>query len=494
MRVPRPGSGSAPRVAIIGAGLGGVATAVKLKQAGIEDFVVFETSSAPGGTWWENRYPGCEVDVPSQLYSYSFIPYDWTRSYAGAAELQRYVEDVIDHFGIRENFRFSCPVQAAVWDEDRSVYELQLADGERHAFTAVVSCVGFLNQPRYPEWPGLDDFAGPRFHTARWEHEHDLAGKTVALVGTGSTAIQIAANVAEVADHLYVYQREPGWIFPKRVTQYRPVSRAIRRRVPPLQRAERIGWWFIFDFGLRWLFTAGSRANKLTEKLCRKFIAARVEDPAVRDAVTPTYPVGCKRVIFDDTFYRALNRPNVTLVPHAVTEVTRQGLIAADGAERPADVLLMATGFKAQDYLSTLRVRGRDGRDLHETWAGEPRAFLGIAMPGFPNFFMVYGPNTNGGNSIIFQLERQAEVVAQAMSRLRRTGAAVIETSERAFGSYDTWISGQVDKRFTAANFCHNYYFSPTGRNVTQWPRGGLDYWALTRVLPRVALRTGRAR
>jgi cation diffusion facilitator CzcD-associated flavoprotein CzcO len=481
-----------PSVAIIGAGLGGIATAVKLKRAGIEDFVVFEQSPAPGGVWWDNSYPGCEVDVPSQLYSFSFMPYDWSCTYAGAAELQRYVHDTIDRFGIRSHFRFSCRVDSVIWDEARAGHRVRLADGSEHEFDAVVSCVGFLNRPRYPSWPGLDTFAGPRFHTARWEHDHDLVGKTIALVGTGSTAAQATRHLAEVASHLYVYQREPGWIVPKFVRDYRPATHRRWRRWPWTQKVERAGWWLVFDFGLRDIFAAGSVPNRLTEKLCRRYIDSRIEDPQLRALVTPTHPLGCKRIIFDDTFYRALARDNVTLVPHAVTSVTESGVIAADGRHRPADVLVMATGFQAQDYLSTLRVRGVDGRDLHEVWAGEPRAFLGVTVDGFPNFFMLYGPNTNGGNSIIFQLERQAEVAVRMIGRLR-PGREVIETRSAAFARYDRWIAGQIRKRFTAANFCHNYYFSPTGRNVTQWPRGGLDYWVLTRVLPQLAMRRRRA-
>ena len=232
----------------------------------------------------------------------------------------------------------------------------------------------------------------------------------------------------------------------------------------------------------------------MSEKVCRRFIASRIEDPELRARVTPSYPLGCKRVIFDDTFYAALNRPNVTLVPHAVETVTEDGLLAADGVHRPADVLVMATGFKAQDYLATIRVQGTGGRDLHETWAGEPRAFLGITMPGFPNFFIVYGPNTNGGNSIIFQLEQQADVAVRMIAKLARSGASVVETHPRAFARYDRWITGQIGKRFTSATFCHNYYFTASGRNVTQWPRGGLDYWALTRLLPPLATRTRSTR
>jgi cation diffusion facilitator CzcD-associated flavoprotein CzcO len=477
-----------PRVAIIGAGLGGIATAVKLKQAGIEDFVVFEQSPAPGGVWWENKYPDCEVDAPSQLYSYSFMPYDWTRTHAKRAEIQRYIEDTIDRFGIRGNFRFVSRVGSIVWRDRRSSYTVRLATGEEEHFDAVVSCVGLLNRPTCPTWPGLERFAGAKFHTARWESQHDLTGKKVALVGTGSTGAQVSRYLAEASEHLYVYQREPGWILPKYARDLRSWTRRLKCRWPWIQKLERCGWWLVFDFGLRDLFKAGSIPNRLTEKLCRRYIAKRIAGAQLRVQVTPSFPLGCKRPIFDDTFYRTLARDNVTLVPHAVTALTETGIVSEDGGHRTVDVLVMATGFQAQDYLASLRVKGTGGRDLHEVWAGEPRAFLGITVPGFPNFFIVNGPNTNGGNSITFQLERQADVAVRAISRLCHPGDTV-DTLPAACELYDRWIAKQIRKRFTAANFCHNYYFSPTGRNVTQWPRGGLDYWILTRVLPPLAMR-----
>lgn len=481
-----------PRVAIIGAGFGGTAMAVNLKRSGIDDFVVFEQSPAPGGVWWDNTYPGCQVDVPSQLYCFSFYPYDWTRTHASRPELQRYMEDTLDHFAIRRKFRFSCSVQRVTWDEQQAAYTVELASGEQEQFDAVVSCVGLLNRAILPDWPGIDSFAGPKFHTSQWEDQHDLRGKTVALVGTGSTGIQVTPHLAETADHLYIYQREPGWIIPKLSREFRPWTRRLKRRLPFVQRIERFGWWLVFDLGLRDLFRTGSWMNRKTEEMCRSFIEKRIEDPEVRALVTPDYPLGCKRPMFDDAFYRALNRDNVTLVPHTVTEVTETGVIDADGTERPADVLITATGFQAQDYLASLQVQGSDGRELHEVWDGEPRAFLGVTVPGFPNFFILNGPNTNGGNSIVFLLERQAEMVARALGKLEP--GYVIDTPAAVHEGYDSWVMEQLRKRYNVVDFCNNYYHAPSGRNVTQWPRGGFDYSVLTRVLPALTMRTRPAR
>jgi cation diffusion facilitator CzcD-associated flavoprotein CzcO len=478
-------------IAIVGAGFGGIATAVQLARRGIEDFVVFEQSDAPGGVWLDNTYPGCEVDINSLIYSFSFMPYDWARTHAPREELQRYAEDTIDRFGIRDRFRFGVAVVSVEWEDSSSAYRVTLADGTEHRAEVVVAAPGFLSRPRYPEWPGLDAFQGPTLHTARWEHEHDLTGKRVALVGTGSSGVQVTSRLAQDVGHLYVFQREPGWIVPKRSKNYAPRTRRRRRRWPSTQKLERAWQWLVLDVGLRNAWKVGSPQNRLLERYCRRYIAKSVRDPELRTLVTPGYPFGCKRPIFDDSYFDALQRPNVTLVPHAVKRVTASGIVAADDRERTVDAIVMATGFRAQEYLSSLRVRGRGGRDLHEVWGDSPTAFLGLTVPDFPNFFIVYGPNTNGGNSIIFQIERQANAIARMIARLG-SSRGLIDTRRGAFDRFVGWVDAENRKRTDAPNFCHNYYRSPSGRNVTQWPRGSVDYWILTNALPRLAMRLDR--
>jgi len=478
-------------IAIIGAGFGGIATAVHLARRGIEDFVVFEQSGGPGGVWLDNTYPGCEVDINSLIYSFSFMPYDWTRTHATRDELQRYAEDTIDRFGIRDRFRFGCAVDGVEWDDAASAYRVTLADGSEHRAEVVVAAPGFLSRPKYPEWPGLDAFQGPVFHTARWRHEHDLKGKRVALVGTGSSGIQVTSHLARNSGHLYVFQREPGWIVPKRSKPYTARTRTRRRRWPWTQKLERAWQWLYLDLAVRNAWKVGSPQNRLFERYCRWHIDKSVRDPTLRALVTPEYPFGCKRPIFDDNYYAALQQPNVTLVPRAVTRITANGIVAEDDRERIVDAIVLATGFRAQEYLSSLRVRGRAGRDLHEMWGDSPTAFLGLTVPDFPNFFIVYGPNTNGGNSIIFQIERQANAIAGMIARLG-SSRTVIDTRRGAFERFVGWVDAENRKRTDATNFCHNYYRSPDGRNVTQWPRGSVDYWVLTKVLPRLAMRLDR--
>jgi len=485
-------SSSSPRVAIIGGGFGGIATAVKLEQAGIPDFVIFEQSEGPGGTWWDNRYPGCEVDIPSHAYSYSFMRYDWRSTHASREELQQYAEDVIDKFGIRSRFRFSTKIDSATWDEAAGHYVVTTDAGEELVFDVVVSCVGLLSIPRYPDWPGLDDFGGVKFHSARWESEHDLTGKRVAIVGTGSTSAQLVPALAPVVDRLYVFQRQPGWVMPKGERPFTESERARFRRFPILQTLRRASMFYEGNRRFK-AYDATSKAQQELKEICLTYIKESIDDPEVQKAVTPDYPWGCKRIVFSSTFYPALNHERVELVPRAVERVTETGIVDSDGVEREVDVIVLATGFEPTNFLGSFDIKGEGGVSIHEVWRGEPSAFLGITVPGFPNFFMLYGPNTNGGQSIIAQLERQAEVAVRAVRRVRRTGRPV-DTRPRALERYVRWIDSQILKHASAMEAgCTNYYHASTGRNVTQWPRTHVAYFVATKILPYVGLVSRRA-
>ena len=476
------GPAGTPRVVIVGAGFGGIATGVKLKKAGIHTFTIFEKSEGPGGTWWDNRYPGAEVDVGSHLYSYSFKSYDWSRTHARQEELQGYLEEVIDDYGLRAHIRFGTIVDEAVWDERTHLYTVRLHHGEEVQTNVVVSALGLLNYPRYPDWPGLERFQGPKFHTFRWEHQHDLAGKRVAIVGTGSTATQIVPEIAPAVGHLKVFQREPGWIIPKgdrdftpeerRTFQSRLKRRMERTRLALLLERNQIGGA---------IHRPGTKMNALREHQCRSFIEREfAERPDLREALTPKYPYPGKRPILNSTFYGSLRRDNVELVPRAVASVTERGIVDQDGEEHAVDVLVMATGFQPANYLASLEVVGRHGRTIHEVWDGEPRALLGMTVPGFPNFYMLYGPNTNGGE-IISCLERQAEHVVQAVRRMKRRRVTAIEVRPTVYELYNRWLERQMEG--TAWKVSNNYYKSASGRIVTQWPFGALLYGVLTKVL-----------
>ncbi len=418
----------------------------------------------------------------SHLYSFSFKSYDWSRTHARQAELQAYIEEVVDQFDLRRHFRFDTRVDRAVWNESDHAYTVTLAGGEQLTAQVVISAVGLLNHPRYPEWPGLEKFAGPAFHTSRWEHQHDLSGKRVAVVGTGSTAAQIVPAIAGTVGQLTLFQREPGWVIPKGDRDFTAEERAGYRH-----------WWARRKERLRLLYQLernqlrgdihrpGSKLNSLREQQCRRYIEAAFKDrPDLREAVTPHYPYPGKRPVLCGDFYPALLRDNVELVPRAVVAVTESGVVDAEGVEHPADVLVMATGFQPSNYLATLEVVGRDGRSLRDEWQGEPQAFLGITVPGFPNFYMLYGPNTNGGE-IVTHLERQAEYAIRGIKRLARTDAVAIDVKRSYYERYNRWLQrAMVNTSWVVSN---NYYKTPSGRIVTQWPYGAIPYGILTKLL-----------
>jgi cation diffusion facilitator CzcD-associated flavoprotein CzcO len=481
-RNPLFGEAGTPTVVVVGGGMGGIATGVKLKKAGIDTFTIFEKSSGPGGTWWDNHYPGAEVDVASHMYSFSFMSYDWSRTHVQQPELQQYLADVVDRFGLGPHFRFSTPVKEAVWDDRRHLYTVRLENGEEMLANVVISCLGLLNNPRYPDWPGLNDFEGPTFHTARWEHEHDLTGKRVAVVGTGSTASQVVPTIAPTVGHLYLFQRDPGWVTRKGDRDFSPEERAAFRR-PLARRLQRLKIYVALE-KLLWrggMYRPGFKMNTLLHSTCTEFIESTFKDrPDLREAVTPTYPCPGKRIILNDHFYPALLRPNVELVPKAVAGLTKKGVIDTSGEEREIDVLVLATGFQPANFLSTLRIVGRGGRSIHEVWGGEPQAFLGITVRGFPNFFMLYGPNTNGGE-IIMHLERQAEFAVRAVKRMIRQNVTSVEVRPKFMETYNRLLQRRI--RNTVWEYKANYYKSDSGRIVTQWLDGPLFYGALTKVL-----------
>ena len=483
---------SGRRVAVIGAGFGGIAAAVKLRARTGAEVVIFEQSAGVGGTWYDNRYPGCEVDVPSHAYSFSFLRYDWPRTHATQPELLRYANEVVDRFGLRPLLRLDTRVEELFWENETRTWRLRTASGDEESFDVVICALGLLSVPRYPNWPGLDGFTGTAFHTARWEHQHDLAGKRIAVVGTGSTAAQVVPALAGSAGQLYVFQREPGWIEPKRERAYRRRERVLYRRLPLAQKLHRA---YQFHLGNQRFkgYRVGSATQARMRALCTEFIARSVTDPAVASALTPTYPWGCKRPILATTYYQTFNQDNVELVPHEVVSMTPTGIVDATGTERAIDVLVLSTGFQPTRFLGSVEVKGRDGRSIHDAWGERPSAYLGVTVAGFPNLFVLYGPNTNGGVSIIAQLERQAELAVRYVRALERRPGAAVDTSPRAQARYVRWVDRRIATHASAMESgCHNYYHSDSGANVTQWPGGHLRYLAMTRVLGRFGIHLDR--
>jgi cation diffusion facilitator CzcD-associated flavoprotein CzcO len=491
MTVPASRKPRRVRVAIIGAGFGGIAAAVNLRKRTTAEFVIFEQAPSVGGTWWHNRYPGCEVDVHSHAYSFSFMRYDWAGTHATQAELLQYARDVVDRFGLRQHLRLGTAVTSVRWLDEQARYELRTAAGNTERFDAVISAVGLLSVPRIPDWPGLETFAGPTFHTAHWQPDIDLTGKRVAVVGTGSTAAQVVPAVAAQAARLYVFQREPGWVEPKLERPFSPAERWVYHNVPGAQKAHR-AWLFYKAMQRGRAFDLTSRRQAERRAACVAFIQSAIADEQVRRSVTPSYPWGCKRVVLASTYYSALNRSNVELVPHAVTAVTHSGVVDDTGTERPVDVLVLSTGFQPTNFLATLAVTGLGGLGLHDAWRNRQSAYLGITVAGFPNFFILYGPNTNGAGSIIAQLERQAEFAARAIARMERGRWRYIDTDAAAQRSYVAWIDRQLAAHASAMDSgCTNYYHDAQGANITQWPASHLRYLLVVRVLGRRGLRPG---
>ncbi len=495
--LPRPtaqdlfGLAGTPRVVVIGAGMGGIAAGVKLRRAGIPTFTIYEASNGVGGTWWDNTYPGAEVDVHSTLYSYSFKPHGWTRTHARQPELQAYLQETVDQFDLGPHLQLGVAVDSATWDDDRHVWTVTLGTGAVVECEVLISAVGFLNVPRYPDWPGLGSFNGPSFHTARWEHEHDLSGRTVAVVGTGSSATQVVPAIQPTVGTLYVFQREPGWVLPKGEREFTEAER--RRLGRPWRRTwDRAALRLALERGLigATTFRPGTKLNAQRQQTCLDYIAREFAGhPDLGKAVTPTYPYPGKRPVIASTFYPALRADNVELVPRAVSRVTPSGIVDTDDVERPVDVIVMATGFQAADYLARVRVVGRRGETLQERWAGEPRAYLGITVPDFPNFFMLYGPGTNGGE-LVSMLEAQAEYAVRAVKDMVRRRVSAVEVRPSFEALWFVWLQSRMEG--TSWTMTHNYFRSPTGRIVTQWPSGNLVYRTLTKALGRTSETTRR--
>ncbi|HKV22048.1 MAG TPA: NAD(P)/FAD-dependent oxidoreductase [Mycobacterium sp.] len=486
----KPHDRQAPRVAIIGAGFSGIAAAVALRRKGIEDFVIFEKAPALGGTWWHNRYPGAEVDLESHIYSFSFERHDWTRTHADWRELLGYLEGVADKWDLPRRIRFNEAVEDVAWCDHEHTYTVSTSSGVDHGpFTAVISAVGFLNIPVVPPFAREDhDFQGAICHTSRWIDGLDITGKSVAVVGTGSSAVQVVSEATRLASDVTIFQLEPNWIVPKNSRDFTARERRINRN--PLAYARRRYRLFL-DYDRRQIRSGHARKDGRDNKrrhmtalaFLKRELAAR---PDLIELTTPKFPFEARRTVLSDTYYASLCDPKVTLVPHGVKGLTKTGAVDANGDEHSFDIIVMATGFDAANYLGNYQVHGQGGAELHSTWNGEPEAFLGMMVPGFPNFFIMYGPNTNAAPLVHFY-EAQAAFAASLISRAAKTGKTVIDVRRSAFVIYNDWLQAQLGK--TVWKTTNSYFRAGTGKIVSQWPLGATPYIALTKLLRRVAVR-----
>jgi cation diffusion facilitator CzcD-associated flavoprotein CzcO len=461
-------NGRGRSIAVVGAGFGGIGAAVMLRRAGYHDVTVFERGERVGGVWHHNTYPGAACDVPSHLYEFSFEPNPrWSRRYAPQDEIQAYLEDVARRHGVLDRIRTSTEVQQARWDDERGKWVLQTAAGPHEADVLVTAC-GQLSVPRVAAIPGLESFDGPAFHTARWRHDVDLTGKRVAMVGTGCSAIQVVPAIQPIVEHVDVYQRSPGWTISKMDFAYKERTKRLFERFPALQRLDRA---VVFAF-----MEAGAAAMTSRPWLLGAFRAAgraqirKIDDPELRRKVTPTDAIGCKRVMLTDDWYPALSQPNVELVTDGIEAVTPGGIRTVDGAERPADVLLLATGFQAHGFTAPMEIVGAGGRTLAEEWAAVPRAYLGMSVPSFPNMFLLYGPNTNGGTgSVIYTIEAGVNHVIAALGELERADARRIEVRRETAERFDRELRAALAETVWHTG-CTNWYVDEHGNDPNQWP------------------------
>ncbi|MDX1803490.1 MAG: NAD(P)/FAD-dependent oxidoreductase [Alcanivorax sp.] len=470
-------------VVVVGAGFSGLCMAIKLKEAGIDDFLVLEKADDIGGTWRDNIYPGCACDVPSHLYSYSFAPNPrWSRMFAPQQEIWDYLKRTADDYGILPHMRFNTEVLGAHYDNQRHGWHIETGDGQKLFCRVLVSGIGALSIPSYPNLPGLDQFAGTAFHSARWNHDYDLKDKRVAVIGTGASAIQFVPRIAPQVKQLDLYQRTPPWVLSKPDRRMTKLEKLLFKTVPATQKLFRGGiyWWMESRvLGL----AVDPRAMKLAELYARHFIRRNIKDRDLRNKVTPDYTIGCKRILMSDEYYPALNRSNVAVLTDGIREVKAHGIVDSNGTERPVDAIIYGTGFKVSDPIGPMKIFGRQGKEIRETWdQSGMEAYLGISVTGFPNFFMLLGPNTGlGHTSIVFMIESQVNYVMQAIRKLRKDKLESLDVKPEVQAGFNRKLQKQLDSAVWSAGGCESWYLDEFGKNRTLWPSFTFQYWMRTR-------------
>lgn len=449
--------------------MSGLCMGIQLRKAGIESFAIYEKADEIGGTWRDNTYPGCACDVPAHLYSYSFDPeLQWSRMFAEQPEILRYFRTCASRYGLDEHIRLSTEIVSATFDEREARWRLRTSAGEEHTADVVVCAPGQLNRPRYPDVPGLDQFGGTLFHSARWDHGHDLSGESVAVIGNAASAIQLVPRIAPVVRKLSVFQRSANWIIPKPDRIYSRLERKLLQ-VPFIERLYRdsIYWRLEARFATlgqtNWL-------RKYAEHLALRHLQEQVPDPELRRALTPDYPIGCKRILISSDYYPALMLPHVELVTSPIERAVPEGLVTGDGRTHATDTIVLATGFDATHFIGPISVRGLEGRSLHEQWAEGAEAYLGVAVSGFPNFFVLYGPNTNlGHNSIIFMVESQVGYVMQCIRALGDRELAWLDVRREVMDRFNREVQERVQGTVWAAG-CNSWYKNESGKVTNNWP------------------------
>jgi len=474
-------------VLIVGGGFSGLCMAIKLREAGMDSFLLIEKSDDIGGTWYDNRYPGCACDIPSHLYSFSFDPWpDWSRMYPGQQEIHLYLKRCVQRYELASHVRLNTRFEEAIWSESEGLWQVSAGEGMRIEARVLVSGIGALHVPQYPRVKGLDRFSGPTFHSSNWNHDVDLEGKNVAVVGTGASAIQFVPQIAPRAGKLYLFQRTPPWIVPRMDFAIAEKWKQRFRRFPLMMRAFRQLIFWRQEF--RVLGFLGNRfvRRKATE-IATHHLEKQIADPKMRAALKPNYELGCKRVLVSDDYYPTLTRPNVELVTSGIAEVQKHSIVTDDGLERPADVLVFGTGFRATEPLIGIRIVGRGGLEIHNAWRERMSAYLGVTVSGFPNLFLLLGPNTGlGHNSVLLMIEAQVRYVMSCLALMKRSQKRVLEVRLETQTQFVTAIHRRLAGTVWQSGGCRSWYQDQrTGENTALWPGSVVAYTRRTRsVLP----------
>ena len=470
-------------VLIVGAGFSGICMGIKLLEAGMKSFLIIEKSDDLGGTWYENRYPGCACDVPAHLYSFSFDRNpNWTRMFAGQQEIWQYLKACVERYGLAQYIHFKTRFCEAAWNESSGQWRISAADKSSANQTiharVLISGMGALHVPHYPEIPGIERFSGPSFHSAAWRSDVDLTGKTVAVIGTGASAIQFIPHIAPRPGKLYIFQRTPPWIVPRLDFGFSEKARNRFRRIPALTWGFRK---FLF-FALEWrvLNFLGDRVVRgYLERIARRHLEQSVTDPKLRDALTPRYQIGCKRILLSDDFYPIFKRPNVELVTDRIAEVRERSVITQDGTERPVDVLIYGTGFHVTEQFIGMKLFGRNGLEIHDSWRNGLSAYLGVTVSGFPNFFMLLGPNTGlGHNSVVLMIEAQVRYVINCLKLMRKRNISAMEVRAESQKHFAANLRDHMARTVWQSGGCRSWYQDThTGENTTLWPGSVIQYF-----------------
>jgi len=465
-------------ILIIGTGFAGIGMGVKLRSLGITDFAILEQADGVGGTWRDNHYPGAACDVESLLYSFSFEPNPrWSRMFAEQTEILAYLNHVTDKYGVRPHIRFGCKVESAHWNDRRGVWRVTLTDGRSFSGKVLVAASGGLSRPALPEIAGHGEFRGAQFHTARWNHDFDLAGKTVAVVGTGASAIQVVPAIAPKVKALKLFQRTPPWIVPKPDREFSRFEQRMFAALPATQKLARDAIYWRLESRLLG-FVAKPALMEYAKRDALAFLREQVRDRELRAKLTPDYAFGCKRVLISNDYYPALQRPNVEVVTEGIERLSAHAILSRDGVERPVDAVIYATGFQVGDFTAApFEIRGRDGVDLIDTWRDGAEAYLGASIAGFPNLFLVTGPNTGlGHTSMVLMIEAHIQYIASAIQTMREHNLASVDVKREVQDRFNRRLHARLARTIWTTGGCKSWYQTSAGKVVALWPGSTFDF------------------